>query len=272
MVSRAHYGFVIILASCASLSWNFAEAGYRAILAVDARQSVCRPEQFRIGIDVGHTPEAPGATSARGVSEYQFNLNLARTIQATLEKGGFDQISLIRANGIGRNQLLERADEANSARVNLLLSIHHDGVQPRYLQKWIFQGKQQYYSDLFSGYSLFVSRENPSATQSAEFAQLLADALMKRGLHYSPHHAEHIPGENRTLLDKARGIYRFDGLVVLRYTRAPAVLLEAGVILNRDEEIILSSPDRQRLVSDAILEAVTEFCSKPTAASFFSRE
>ena len=37
----------------------------------------CRRAAFRAIIDVGHTEQAPGATSARGVLEFVFNLNLA---------------------------------------------------------------------------------------------------------------------------------------------------------------------------------------------------
>jgi hypothetical protein len=41
-------------------------------------------EHFRIFIDVGHSMEAPGATSARGKSEFDFNLRLAQTLQNNL--------------------------------------------------------------------------------------------------------------------------------------------------------------------------------------------
>jgi N-acetylmuramoyl-L-alanine amidase len=40
----------------------------------------------------------------------------------------------------------------------------------------------------------------------------------------------------------------------------PAVLLEAGSIINRDEELALASPERQALISDAVVDAVAVFC------------
>jgi hypothetical protein len=40
----------------------------------------------------------------------------------------------------------------------------------------------------------------------------------------------------------------------------PAVLLEAGSIVNRDEELEMSSPERQQLISAAVVDAVDSFC------------
>jgi N-acetylmuramoyl-L-alanine amidase len=41
----------------------------------------------------------------------------------------------------------------------------------------------------------------------------------------------------------------------------PAVLLEAGSIVNRDEELALETPERQELTSSAVVEAVDAFCT-----------
>jgi len=40
----------------------------------------------------------------------------------------------------------------------------------------------------------------------------------------------------------------------------PAVLLEAGVIVNRDEELALSTLARQAAISAAIADAIRKFC------------
>ena len=42
--------------------------------------------------------------------------------------------------------------------------------------------------------------------------------------------------------------------------RMPAVLLEAGSIINRDEELKMESPERQDIVSGAVVAAAKEFC------------
>jgi hypothetical protein len=41
----------------------------------------------------------------------------------------------------------------------------------------------------------------------------------------------------------------------------PAVLLEAGSIINRDEELLMASPERQALISAAVTDAVDGFCA-----------
>ena len=111
-------------------------------------------------------------------------------------------------------------------------------------------GRKQFFSDRFSGWSLFVSRDNVSFDRALVFASGLADSLLKKGLPFSLHHAEPIPHENRPILDHSRGIYAFDQLVVLRAAEAPAVLLEAGVIVNREEEWRAASPERRVLIAD----------------------
>jgi N-acetylmuramoyl-L-alanine amidase len=223
---------------------------------------VCEPANFKIAIDVGHTPEAPGTTSARGVTEYAYNLELAKRIKKTLLDGGFVGITLITARGTGRPQLMERPRRANTDEVDLFLSIHHDDVQDLYHDTWKYNGQTRIFSDKFSGYSLFVSRENQHFEESLAFAKLLGAALMARGMRYSAHHAEPIAGESRQLFDSNVGVYLYDQLIVLKFTKAPAVLLEAGVIVNRLEELQLASPKGREQVSAAVLEAVRQFCAE----------
>jgi N-acetylmuramoyl-L-alanine amidase len=220
----------------------------------------CKPDKFRIALDVGHTPEAPGATSARGVKEHVFNLQLARRIQNVLADGGFVRTSLITAHGIGHFQLVRRIEQANASRADLLLSIHHDDVQDGYHQTWTHDGATHVYSDRYSGYSLFVSRDNRHFDDSLMFARLLGNELAGQGLRYSAHHAEQIRGEGRQLVDERAGVYRYDGLFVLRSSASPAVLLEAGIIVNRKDELMLASPARQDQVGAAVLAAVNAFC------------
>src|SRR5262249_16246634 len=102
--------------------------------------------------------------------------------------------------------------------------------------------------------------------ESLDFARLLGKELSDRGLKFSDHHSENIPGERREILDKERGVYRFDQLIVLKATKAPAVLLEAGVILEPERETsIWGFGGREDSISASVVEAVNQFCDKSSS-------
>jgi len=128
-----------------------------------------------------------------------------------------------------------------------------------YLKKWRYQGKKHRYSDRFNGFSIFVSKKNTAYDDSFSFAQLLGQQLINHDLIFTRHHAEKIKGENRPFLDEKLGIYRFDNLVLLKNAVMPSVLLECGIILNRDEELRVSSDDYRYLVADAVIQAVDHY-------------
>ena len=221
----------------------------------------CKPAGFPVAVDIGHTAEAPGATSARGLPEYLFNAALGRDVVAALEGGGFPTLP-IHVTGDGKQQLARRVAVAKARKPALLISLHHDSVQPRYLEEWRFAGRNLTYSDRFSGFSIFVSRANQHFAESLAFASGLGRHLTAAGLHFTKHHAENIPGENRPMLDAAHGVFEFRNLRILKDVDAPAILFEAGLIVNRAEELELASPARRQLASQAIVAAVTEACAR----------
>jgi N-acetylmuramoyl-L-alanine amidase len=221
----------------------------------------CDPAKFRIVLDVGHTAESEGAISARNVSEFVYNLRLARRIEQRLKDDGFAQTKLLLTEGKARRSLVKRVAAANDLPADLLLSIHHDSVPDKFLEDWQFEGKKSHYSDRFSGYSVFVSRSNPDYRTSLAFAELIGKEMKAQGLDYAAQYSQPIMGRyQRELLNRETGVYRYDELIVLRKTRMAAVLLEAGSIINRDEELKMSSPERRDLISNGVAAAVREFC------------
>jgi hypothetical protein len=91
---------------------------------------------------------------------------------------------------------------------------------------------------------------------------MLGLRLKDRGLAYTPHYTYAVMGpRRRELLDAEAGVYRYDQLIVLKNTRMPAVLLEAGSIINRDEELLLGEPEHQALIGAAVTDAVEGFCA-----------
>jgi N-acetylmuramoyl-L-alanine amidase len=227
-----------------------------------AKPASCQRANFRVVLDVGHTVEVPGAISAHGVPEYQFNLQLATAAKAALLAAGFDKTVLLITAKPPPLGLFERAFRANAMAADLFIAIHHDSVPDPLLQTWQYDGKDQHYNDSYAGYAIFMSYGNADRAGSLAFGQLLGAALQARGLGYTPHYTFALMAHRRReLLDPGAGVYRYDQLVVLKETHMPAVLLEAGSIINRGEELALASPQRQALEGAAIAAAVEDFCA-----------
>ena len=244
-----------------ALSLGIAGAEPAASPAKANAASCVRPD-FRIVLDVGHTAKSPGAKSARGADEFDFNLRLAKQIDQALLEAGFAKTVLMVTDGRANQSLYARVARANDLSANLLLSIHHDSVPDKFLEKWDYNGKRKTFSDRFKGHSIFVSDDNIDPKDSLLFGSILGQQLKARGLEYTPHYTESFMGRwKRVLLDANSGVYRYDTLFVLKRTQMPAVLLEAGSIANRDEELEMASPERQQLISAAVVDAVNGFCA-----------
>lgn len=189
-----------------------------------------------VALDVGHSHARPGAISARGVPEFDFNLTLARRIEAELTAAGI-RVRLIGAGGQA-DDLFARAPQAADAR--LLLSIHHDSVQEKHLRPWRYRGEWQRHTTHARGWSLYVSRRHGQEARSLACAAAIGRSLAATGLPIARHHRDPATGQPRPWADYGAGVHYYDNLVVLRTAEVPAVLLEAGVILHRDEEALLA--------------------------------
>jgi N-acetylmuramoyl-L-alanine amidase len=224
----------------------------------------CVPAKFRIVVDVGHTAESEGALSARNVPEFNFNLNLARRVVEGLKAEGFAQAKLLVTEGKARPSLVRRVNAANHLHADLFLSIHHDSVPDKMMENWEFEGKKSHFSDRFSGYGVFVSKSNPDFESSFQFARLIGNQMRAQGFKFANQYTLPVMGKYRhDLLDKQAGVYRYDDLIVLRSTDMPAALLEAGSIINRDEELQMASPERQDKTAFAVTAALREYCGLP---------
>lgn len=237
-----------------------------AVLLV-APQQPARPAPAScvVGIDIGHSDSRPGSTSARGVAEHVFNSAMGKALMEALNARGDIRGFTIDPDTAGG--LPARAETASQRAADVLVSLHHDSVQPQYLSTWKYQGKELRYSDRFQGHSLFVSQKNPQSVASLALATRIGERVLALGRRPTLHHAEAIPGENRQLLNARLGIYRFDDLILLKTTTVPAVLLEAGVIVNRDEERRLATTAYRTRLAGAVADGIRDFCkSRPKAS------
>src|SRR6188474_2553909 len=106
-------------------------------------------------------PRNPAARTAPATSPSFSTNRLARRIEQRLKADGFAETRLLLTEGKAKRSLFKRVAAANDLQANLFLSIHHDSVPDKFLEDWEFEGKKRYFSDRFSGYSVFVSRRNP---------------------------------------------------------------------------------------------------------------
>ena len=190
-------------------------------------------------MDVGHHYGSPGAISAGGIAEIEFNLELAHEVKRSLEHSG------IAVRMIG-NQVSLRERTREAAGADLFVSIHHDSVKPRYLRD----------AQRFSGFSLFISRFNPQAQKSLACASAIGEELRAAGFTPSRYHADPVLGENRPFADEMNGVHYYDKLTVARSAAMPALLVEAGVIVNPAEEARLRDPRLRARMARAIASGV----------------
>lgn len=216
-------------------TWIPAFAGMTLALSAAAQE---------VAVDVGHYAAEPGVISASGVPEFEFNLALASEVKAELEKHQID-VRLIGERG-DYAVLHHRTRDARGA--DLFVSIHHDSVQERLLPQ----------ADRFAGFSLFISRQNPKQERSLACASAIGAKLRGAGFTPSRYHADPALGESRPFADETNGVHYYDNLAVARTAAMASVLVEAGVIVNREEEQRMRDPQVRRRIAAAVAGGVRE--------------
>lgn len=214
-----------------------------------------------VALDVGHSRDQPGAISASGVPEFEFNRRIVELVKTRLGESRVVQPVVINPEG-GPITLTERTRRAALVGAALFVSVHHDSVNDKYLQSEEVSGKKRFFSDKFEGYGVFISRKNPDFDRSLVFARLVGSELEKI-LPFTAHHNEPIKGENRPILDAERGIYEYDDLIVLKTALMPAALLECGVIVNREQDLLLRQPAMQQVIAASIAAGIEKYFAAP---------
>ena len=238
----------------ASVSWRVTLVPGRVITAIVLLtwMVIAPADDCSVAVDVGHFLERPGATSARGRTEFELNAELAQLVVRALQRRGCRVTSIGERGDIA--DLRERTARARGAA--LFLSIHHDSAAERFLEHWSIDGVDRLYTDRFAGFSLFVSHDNADAEGSLRCASAIGRELRAHDFVPSWFHADPQFGEARPFADQTNGVHWFDDLVVLKTAAQPAVLFEAGILVNRNEELMLQRPDARERIAAAVSDAV----------------
>ena len=237
--------------------WRSVLAGFLSLVILGASAGgAALAKDFKVAIDIGHSSSSPGAISARGVPEYNFNRNMARLLLARLQRDPQFKGSFIINDTGEKMSLSSRPYLAESRGADIFLSIHHDSVYPDQLSQWVYQGKLMDVCDEISGYGVFFSEKNGQPTQSHRLADLIGGEMRRAGLVPDLNHAGR---GNKILLDRNKGVYIFNNLVVLKSAEIPAALVECGVIKNSQEEVKLCDPRQQQRIVEAIYRGVAAY-------------
>jgi len=220
-------------------TWIPAFAGMTLVLSAVAKE---------VAVDVGHYAAEPGVIAASGTPEFEYNLALALDAKAELEKLQL-KVRLIGEKG-DYAVLHHRTRDAQGA--DLFVSIHHDSVK-----EWLLPRAAE-----FAGFSLFVSKLNPHAGKSLACASAIGEKLRAAGFAPSRYHADPVLGAPRPFADEINGVHWYDNLAVGRSAAMPSVLVEAGVIVNGDEERRMRDPEVRRRIAAAIAGGAQDCLAK----------
>ena len=191
---------------------------------------------------MGHYHAEPGVISYSGTPEFEFNLRLASEIRKSLEIEGMR----VRMIGDKGDQIFLNHRTRAAKGADLFLSIHHDSTR-----EYLLPRRAE-----FAGFSLFVSRRNPQAEKSLACASAIGAELRAAGMTPSRYHADPVIGENRPFADERNGVHFYDNLGVGKTASMPSVLVEAGVIINREEEARMNDAAVRKGIAEAIARGV----------------
>ena len=89
--------------------------------------------------------------------------------------------------------------------------------------------------------------------------------MRQNGFAPSRYHADPVAGEARPFADEANGVHYYENLAVGRRAAMASVLVEAGVIVNREEEQRRRGPAVRGRIAAAIAGGVRECLTRGKA-------
>jgi len=197
------------------------------------------PAEINRQVDAGGFPKqcnTTGTATDSGVPEATVNWELALAVRARLEASGA-AVVLTRDTDAGWGPCIdERAEIANRAGADLLLSLHADGAAAS-----------------AQGFHVIMPGPRPGWTddivdESRRAAVTVRDSLVASGL---------VPA---TYIGSA-GLDERTDLGTLNRSDVPAVMLEAGNLRNAGDAALLTADGGRAQLADGLARAVTQFLS-----------
>lgn len=253
------------------------------------------PERLKVVIDAGHGGRDPGAIGPTGITEKQVNLAISRKLARLLEAEGIDVV-LTREHD-RYISLAERSNIANRAQPDLFISIHANStrlgyvsgcetyylpeefVQSRAVDDFVSADSRRYHGYASGGYddnkrALAASKYYlPPMKHVGNFSgdavsrMVVWNMLLEQYRRESRKLAQAIQRQlSRALNVSDRGV-KTEAFSVLKWTYAPAVLVEVGFLSNPLWERLLASSSIQESIASALCRAVMEVAGRRTPSA-----
>lgn len=185
-----------------------------------------KPINKLIVIDAGHGGKDPGAVSPNKKNEKDFNLKVSQMFNEELKKLGYNTI-MTRDKDVFID-LSERSRIANDNHADIFVSIHANA----------------HGNGSIDGVQMLYCPATDSKVKSGDqfpFAEIMMNELLKGTGAYD------------------RKIIKRPNLVVLKGTKMPAVLVEAGFLTNSKEEELLFTESYQKKIVDSLVSGVVKY-------------
>ena len=189
-----------------------------------------------IFLDPGHGGSDPGAVSG-GVREKDLTLSVYNKVSSKLASLGY---TVLTSRNVDKDvDLVDRADQANKANADMLLSIHFNAGG-----RGIARGIETYYYQATADRVPKINKENHNNPERLERSRKLANKVQQNLLYQT--------GAND------RGVKRAS-FTVLRETSIPSILVELGFIDNPEERNKIKTNEYQERLANGIVDGIVEY-------------
>ena len=189
-----------------------------------------------IFLDPGHGGSDPGAVSG-GVREKDLTLSVYNKVSSKLASLGY---TVLTSRNVDKDvDLVERAEQANNANADMLLSIHFNAGG-----RGIARGIETYYYQSQADRVPKINKKNHNNAERLERSRKLANKVQQNLLYQT--------GAND------RGVKRAS-FTVLRETSIPSILVELGFIDNPEERNKIKTNEYQERLANGIVDGIVEY-------------
>lgn len=231
-----------------------------------------KPDKFErsafkplIIIDPGHGGVDPGALSGSKIREKHIVLALGHELKKQLLATGRYRVKMTRENDIFI-PLKKRVEFAHKHSGDFFVSIHADTIHKKNVrgvsvytlskdasdEQTARLAEKENRVDLIAGLDLDI--------EDAQVAYILGDFLMTETSNQSKYFANMLvssmQGQGLKILPNP---HRYAGFAVLKSPEIPSVLIEAGFLSNRNEALLLNTPEYRKKLAASIVKGLDRY-------------